>query len=148
VGLPKGWQGSIGAPWKCTTGYVDFSDPRYLQGPSNAQQETGAPFHPGPPPPDDQYAPAAAYALTSANPTTVNAVITGFDVVLYNQAGTEVGQSAVTLPPPGQIITPGQRWTWVETSSASLNGQVINTTATAGAFPEAATCRVIYWNPD
>lgn len=146
-GLASGWQGTPGSPWKCVTGYIDLIGANGVQvGSDNNGAAMSATFHPGPPPPSDNRAPGAAYALTVANPATATAVITGFVVVLYNQAGTEIGQSGDAFP--GQYITPGQQWTWVESSSASLNGQVSNDLngGAAGTFPEAATCRVVSWN--
>jgi hypothetical protein len=120
-GLATGWQGTPGEPWKCVTGYIDFIGANGVQvGSDNAGAAQSAPFHPGPPPPSDNWAPGAAYALTVANRATANAVITGFVVVLYNQAGKEIGQSSAACP--GQYITPGQHWTWVESSNTSLNG--------------------------
>jgi hypothetical protein len=146
--LATGWQGPLGAPWKCVTGYINFFSANGVQvGSDNAGAPMSAPFHSGPPPPTDQRSPGAAYALTVANRATANAVITGFVVVLYNQAGTEIGQSTATFP--GQFITPGQQWTWVESSDTSLNSQWSNDlpSGVTAAFPEAATCRVVYWNP-
>jgi len=144
-----GWQGTPGEPWKCRTGYIDLVGANGVQvGSDNTGAAQSAPFHPGPPPPSDKRAPAAAYALTVANRASANAVITGFVVVLYNQAGTEIGQSSAAFG--GQYITPGQQWTWVESSNASLDGQVGNDLLPSGdttSFPEAATCRVVSWNP-
>ena len=55
-------------------------------------------FHPGPPHPNDSRVPGAAYTQTVANRATVNTVITGFVIVLYNQGGAEIGQSTATFP--------------------------------------------------
>ena len=143
------WQGTPGMPWKCVTGYINLVGANgVLVGSDNNGAAQSAPFHPGPPPPGDNRAPGAAYALTVANRATANAIITGFVVVLYNQAGTETGQSSATFP--GQYITPRQQWTWVESSNASLDGQVANDLLPSGdtaSFPEAATCRIVSWNP-
>jgi hypothetical protein len=145
-----GWQGTPGMPWKCVTGYIDFFGPNGVQvGSDNRGAVESAPFRTGSPPVADSRVPGAAYALTVANQATATAVITGFDVVFYNQAGAEIGQSTATLTSPGQIITPGQQWTWVESSDVSLGGQWTNDlpSGVTNAFPAAATCQVVYWNP-
>ena len=147
-GLPTGWHGSLGLPWKCVTGYINFFGTNGVQvGSDNAGAALSAPFHPGPPPPNDSRVPGAAYTLTVSNRATANAVITGFVVVLYNQGGAEIGQSTATFP--GQFITPGQQWKWLESSDTSLNAQWSNDLpgGVTAAFPEAATCRVVNWNP-